>query len=64
MIRTVQCPLPFDQDLVDTISTYNRVVQEHVDMGWKKRAYSKNKLHELLYHYVRVVHPELQSSLV
>jgi len=64
MIRTVQCPLPFDQDLMDTMSLYNKVVQEHIDMGWKHKTYNKNKLHVLLYRCIRTKYPELQSSLV
>ncbi|MHA2368492.1 MAG: RNA-guided endonuclease InsQ/TnpB family protein [Candidatus Hodarchaeales archaeon] len=64
MLRTIQCPLPLDNDLVDTIQVYNQVVQFVVDMGWHHRTFNKYKLHQLTYHPIRERFPSLQSSLV
>ena len=64
MIRTVQCPLPPSQDLIDTIRIYNEVVQYILDIGWEERTYNKNKLHHLTYYDIRDRYPNLQSSLI
>ncbi len=64
MQRTIQCPLPADPDLLETIRLYNQAVQRVIDIGWAKKTYNKNRLHELSYRALRETHPTLQSSLV
>jgi IS605 OrfB family transposase len=64
MIRTIQCPLPIDRSLIDTIRVYNRAVQVVIDAGWELRTYNKNVLHAATYAAVREQLPNLQSSLV
>ena len=64
VIRTIQCPLPLDPSLVETIRVYNQAVQMVIDVGWKLRAYNKNVLHVATYAAVRKQLPDLQSSLV
>lgn len=64
MFRTIQIPLPYEQELIDTIKLYNRVVQEIINIGWKYRTYNKNKLHKLTYFEIRAKYSSLQSSLI
>ena len=64
MIRTIQCPLPLDPSLIETIRVYNQAVQVVIDAGWELRTYNKNVLHETTYAAVREQLPSLQSSLV
>jgi len=64
MIRTIQCPLPYSQDLIETIQIYNRVVQYILDSGWEQGTWNKNKLHHLTYYDLRDKYPNLQSSLI
>ncbi|MFX1538905.1 MAG: hypothetical protein ACFFDI_32355, partial [Promethearchaeota archaeon] len=64
MQRSIQCPIPADKALLETISVYNKVVQHVIDVGWSKRTFNKNKLHTDTYQEVRHKYPKLQSSLV
>lgn len=64
MLRTIQCPLPYDEGLVETIQIYNKAVQYVLDVGWRLRTYNKNKLHHETYYHIRENYPTLQSSLV
>ena len=64
MIRTIQCPLPLDQSLIETIRVYNEAVQAVINAGWELRVYNKNVLHVATYTAVREQLPSLQSSLV
>nr|MDO8113401.1 transposase [Candidatus Sigynarchaeota archaeon] len=64
MIRTIQCPLPLEQSLIDTVCVYNQAVQVVIDAGWELRSYNKNVLHAKTYAAVREQLPNLQSSLV
>ncbi len=64
MQRTIQCPLPADSDLLETIRVYNEAVQRVIDIGWAKKTYDKNRLHELSYRDLREKYPKLQSSLI
>jgi IS605 OrfB family transposase len=64
MIRTIQCSLPFDEDLENTILQYNKVVQDPIDFGWKEHTYSKSRQHKSLYYIIREKYPQLQSSLI
>jgi predicted transposase len=64
MLRTIQCPLPYDDALVQTIRVYNQVVQHVLDVGWEIRDYNKMRLHQKTYYEIRQKYPMLQSSLV
>ncbi|MFX0184020.1 MAG: RNA-guided endonuclease InsQ/TnpB family protein [Candidatus Hodarchaeota archaeon] len=64
MLRTIQCPLPYDDALVQTIRVYNQVVQYVLDVGWEIRDYNKMRLHQKTYYEIRQKYPMLQSSLV
>ncbi|MFX0151605.1 MAG: RNA-guided endonuclease InsQ/TnpB family protein [Candidatus Hodarchaeota archaeon] len=64
MLRTIQCPLPYDDTLVQTIKVYNQVVQYVLDVGWEIRDYNKMRLHHKTYYKIRQKYPMLQSSLV
>ena len=64
MIRTIQCLLPLDPSLIETIRVYNQAVQVVIDAGWELRVYNKNVLHAVTYIAVREQLPNLQSSLV
>jgi IS605 OrfB family transposase len=64
MQRTIQCPIPVDKCLLETIEVYNKVVQHVIDVGWSKKTFNKNKLHMETYQDVRNNYPYLQSSLV
>jgi len=64
MIRTIQCPLPLDPLLVVTMQAYNEAVNAVLDVGWERKTYNKNVLHTATYDAIRVMIPELQSSLV
>jgi IS605 OrfB family transposase len=64
MQRTIQCPLPADKDLLDTIKIYNKVVQHVVNVGWTLKTFNKNTLHFETCKEIREKHPSLQSSLV
>ena len=64
MQRTIQCPIPADTNLLETIKVYNKAVQHVVDIGWSKRTFNKNKLHTETYQDIRKKYPQLQSSLV
>ncbi|MFX1282910.1 MAG: RNA-guided endonuclease InsQ/TnpB family protein [Promethearchaeota archaeon] len=64
MQRTIQCPLPADSDLLETIRVYNKAVQRVIDIGWATKTYHKNRLHEISYHDLRATYPKLQSSLI
>ena len=64
MERTIQCPLPADKCLLETIEVYNRAVQYVIEVGWSKKTFNKNKLHMETYQNVRNKYPQLQSSLV
>ncbi len=64
MQRTIQCPLPADSDLLETIRVYNKAVQRVIDIGWTKQTYNKNRLHEFSYRDLRETYPKLQSSLI
>ncbi|MHA1945895.1 MAG: RNA-guided endonuclease InsQ/TnpB family protein [Candidatus Hodarchaeales archaeon] len=64
MQRTIQCPLPADKDLLDTIKIYNLAVQSVINAGWALKTFNKNTLHLETYTEIREKHPSLQSSLV
>ncbi|MHA2237489.1 MAG: hypothetical protein ACXAB2_03845 [Candidatus Hodarchaeales archaeon] len=64
MQRAIQCPLPADNDLVETIKSYNKAVQYVIDIGWAKQTFNKNILHSETYTDLRKSHLGLQSSLV
>jgi IS605 OrfB family transposase len=65
MQRSIQCPIPADAALLETMKIYNKVVLQYViDVGWSKRTFNKNKLHTETYHEVRYKYAKLQSSLV
>ena len=64
MRRTIQCPLPADSEILETIRIYNKAVQRVIDIGWAIKTYNKNKLHELSYQDIRATYPKLQSSLI
>ncbi|MFX1285027.1 MAG: RNA-guided endonuclease InsQ/TnpB family protein [Promethearchaeota archaeon] len=64
MRRTIQCPLPAENELLETIKTYNKAVQHVIDRGWSRRTFNKNTLHFETYKAVRKRYPCLQSSLV
>jgi IS605 OrfB family transposase len=64
MQRTIQCPLPADKDLLETIKIYNKAVQHVIDVGWAQRMFNKIKLHTETYKDIRDKYPTLQSSLV
>ena len=64
MQRTIQCPLPADKDLIETIKIYNKTVQYVIDVGWSQRTFNKNRLHTETYREIRNKYPSLQSSLV
>ncbi len=64
LIRTIQCPLPLDPSLVETIRAYNEAVNAVIEAGWSGRTDNKNALHAATYYAVRERIPGLQSSLV
>ena len=64
MIRTIQCPLPLDSSLAETIHQYNDAVNDAIGAGWNRRTYNKNVLHAVTYASIRKRLPHLQSSLV
>ncbi|MHA2173455.1 MAG: RNA-guided endonuclease InsQ/TnpB family protein [Candidatus Hodarchaeales archaeon] len=64
MQRTIQCSLPPDNDLVETIKSYNKAVQHVIDIGWSIQTFNKNILHSETYSDLRKSYPGLQSSLV
>jgi putative transposase len=64
MIRTIQCPLPLDPSLVETIRQYNDAANDVMGAGWNSRTYNKNVLHAATYASIRERLPHLQSSLV
>jgi IS605 OrfB family transposase len=64
MQRTIQSPLPFDPDLVETVRQYNIAANLTIDHGWDVREFNKNVLHFATYYRVREMVPGLQSSLV
>jgi IS605 OrfB family transposase len=64
MLRTIQCALPDDPDIVETIRVYNQAVQFVIDVGWSLKTFNKNKLHTETYYTIREKSPKLQSSLV
>ncbi|MFX1506819.1 MAG: hypothetical protein ACFFDC_12015, partial [Promethearchaeota archaeon] len=64
MQRTIQCSLPMDVDLLETMEVYNKVVQHVISVGWSKRTFNKYKLHTETYQDMRKKYPQLQSSLV
>ena len=64
MQRTIQCPLPADKDLMDTIKIYNHTVQHVIDVGWALKTFDKSTLHVKTYKEIREKHRSLQSSLV
>ena len=64
MIRTIQCPIPLDLSLLETIRQYNDAVNRVMDAGWIRRTYEKNVLHATVYASIRERLPCLQSSLV
>ena len=64
MIRTIQVPLPHDNDLIKTIEIYNKVSQYVLDYGWNNKIFNKSKLHKATYYDIRQRYPKLQSSLV
>jgi putative transposase len=64
MQRTIQSPLPFDADLVETVRQFNIAANVAIDFGWNAREFNKNVLHFGTYHPIREMLPNLQSSLV
>ena len=64
MQRTIQCPLPADKDLMDTIKIYNHTVQHVIDVGWALKTFDKSTLHVKTYKEIREKHRSFQSSLV
>ncbi len=64
MIRTIQCPLPPDSSLAETIRQYNDAANGVMGAGWNRRTYNKNVLHAATYSSIRKRLPRLQSSLV
>jgi len=64
MIRTIQCPLPLDPSLAETIRQYNEAANDAIGAGWARRTYNKNVLHATTYSSIRERMPRLQSSLV
>ena len=64
MQRTIQCPLPADDELLETIKSYNKAVQHVIDSGWSRRTFNKTTLHVETYKDLRKRYPCLQSSLV
>ena len=63
MIRTIQCLLPLDPSLIETIRVYNQAVQVVIDAGWELRVYNKNVLHAVTYIAVRdMVFPGLSTK--
>ena len=64
MIRTIQCPLPYDQDLVETVRIYNQACQHVIDVGYDAKIFNKKILNAMTYASVRDRFPKLQSSLV
>ncbi|MFX0051046.1 MAG: RNA-guided endonuclease InsQ/TnpB family protein [Candidatus Hermodarchaeota archaeon] len=64
MQRTIRCPLPADEDLLETMKVYNSAVQSVIEVGWTLKTFNKNRLHAETYQEIREKHPLLQSSLV
>ncbi len=64
MIRTIQCPLPLDPSLAETIRQYNEAANDAIGAGWNRRTYNKKVLHAATYASIRERLPRLQSSLV
>jgi IS605 OrfB family transposase len=64
MQRTIQCPLPAEKDLLDTIKIYNHAVQSVINAGWKLKTFKKTTLHSETYKEIRKKYPSFQSSLV
>ncbi|MHA1947425.1 MAG: hypothetical protein ACXAC6_17975 [Candidatus Hodarchaeales archaeon] len=64
MQRTIQCPITYNKNLLETITVYNSVVQEIIDIGWNTRTFNKYILHCKTYKDMRRKYPSLQSSLV
>lgn len=64
MIRTIQCPLPYDPSLVETVRIYNHACQHVIDVGYDAKIFNKKILNKMTYASVRDQFPKLQSSLV
>lgn len=63
MERTIKFTLPNNQDIIETISEYNKACNFCLETGFKKHTFNKNDLHKLTYKKVRKKF-DLQSSLV
>ncbi len=64
MIRTIQCPLPLDPSLAETVRQYNDAANEVIGAGCERGTYNKIVLHAATYASVRKRLPRLQSSLI
>ncbi|MBI4451053.1 IS200/IS605 family element transposase accessory protein TnpB [Candidatus Woesearchaeota archaeon] len=64
MQRAIKLCLPRTKELLDTVATFNRVVQEHINKALVLKTTSKAKLHCACYKRLRAQYPALGSMLV
>ena len=51
-------------ELLNTITTYNKIVNEHIAKSFELKTNSKNKLHKSLYKETRLKHHNFPSALI
>lgn len=64
MQRTINVQIPYDKDIVDTLSLSLKAYNEACRIGFEYREKNKNRLNAIFYHSFRDANPELPSDLV
>ena len=64
MQRTISLRIRKYPELLDTITTYNQIVNKHIAKSLELKTNSKNKLHKALYKEIRAKHSEFPSALI
>ncbi|MEK6828673.1 MAG: RNA-guided endonuclease TnpB family protein, partial [Nanoarchaeota archaeon] len=64
MQRTIGLQISKEPELLNTIQTYNQIVNEHITKSFELKTNSKNKLHKALYKEIRQKFPDFPSALI
>ncbi len=64
MQRTIGLQVDKYPELLETIKTYNQIVNEHIIKSFELKTNSKNKLHKSLYKEIRTKYSDFPSALI
>jgi len=64
MQRAISLQIKKYPELLETIQTYNKIVNEHIAKSFELKTNSKNKLHKALYKEIRLKYPNFPSALI